>query len=81
MGGHQSQPTRKLLFFGLDNAGKTSIVNALTGASLYAVAPTSGLNLREKELDGTFFQIFDIGGQKSLRSHGTDYLSGSNGIV
>jgi small GTP-binding protein len=81
MGGAESHPAKKLIFLGLDNAGKTSIVNSLTGASPYAVMPTRGFNLREKELGSTFFQIFDVGGQKSLRNHWSDYFTGADGIV
>jgi small GTP-binding protein len=81
MGSSESKSARKILFFGLDNAGKTSIVNVLTGESPYAIAPTRGFNLRERQIGDTLFQIFDLGGQKSLRVHWRDYLAGTKGII
>jgi ADP-ribosylation factor-like protein 3 len=81
MGGRASNPVKKLVFLGLDNAGKSSIVAALTGTSPYAVRPTRSFQTREKELDGVFFEILDVGGQKPLRSHWGDHLVGVAGIV
>jgi ADP-ribosylation factor-like protein 3 len=72
---------KKLVFFGPDNAGKSSIVATLTGSSPYAVSPTRGSKTRDKEFEGVSFQIFDVGGQKSLRSHWGDYLTGVAGIA
>lgn len=50
-------------------------------ASPFAIAPTHGLKLREKQIGNTVFQIFDVGGQKSLRTHWGDHLDGASGIV
>jgi ADP-ribosylation factor-like protein 3 len=80
MGGGSSAP-RKVVFFGLDNAGKSSVVAALTGTPPSAVAPTRGFSAREREFGGALFQIFDVGGQRSLRGHWGDYLAGAAGIV
>ncbi|KAK8833821.1 ADP-ribosylation factor protein 3 [Tritrichomonas musculus] len=76
-----SQQKKKLLFLGLDNAGKTSILHALIGASPYTVSPTRGLNTRQVEFDRFKFNIFDVGGQKSLRSHWGDYFNDVYGVV
>ena len=77
-GSSHSQQKKKLLFLGLDNAGKTSILHALIGASPYTVSPTRGLNTRQVEFDRFKFNIFDVGGQKSLRSHWGDYFNDVN---
>jgi ADP-ribosylation factor-like protein 3 len=80
-GGTHSTPRKKLIFLGLDNAGKSSIVRALIGANPYTVAPTRGFNTREFEFDNISLNIFDIGGQKSLRSQWKTFWNDAAGIV
>jgi small GTP-binding protein len=80
-GGAQATARKKVVFLGLDNAGKSSIVHALIGGSPHIVAPTHGFNSREFEFENTTLDILDVGGQKSLRHHWTDYLVGAGGIV
>lgn len=80
-GGSHSQQKKKLLFLGLDNAGKTTILHALIGANPYTVTPTRGFGTRIVEIDSIEFNIYDIGGQKSLRSHWEDYFDSASGIV
>jgi len=68
-------------FLGLDNAGKSSILNRLTNGGIHTVSPTRGYNIKQADIDGTSFAIWDIGGQNSLRSQWTSYLEQTKGIV
>lgn len=83
MGGIQSKTKRKLLFLGLDNAGKSTILEYLTsgGADLQVVAPTRGFARKQLQYSGFDLTIFDVGGQSSLRAHWSDYYAKTSGIV
>ena len=61
----------KIAIMGLDNAGKTSIVNILNNefANISNLIPTSGIERHYLELLGTHIMIWDYGGQKFYRQH------------
>lgn len=81
MGGAGSKANRKLVFLGLDNAGKTSVVQTLLGGNPYTVAPTRGFTSKEIRFDKSKFDVIDVGGQRSLRTHWADHFDGAVGIV
>ena len=66
---------------GLDNAGKTSILEALTGGCPRETSPTSGYNIKQTQINGLDFDVFDLGGQQSLRPRWADYYDKVAGIV
>ena len=51
----------KLLVLGLDNAGKTSCLHPLSDQGMFEV--------KSLNLDGYQLNVWDIGGQKALRSY------------
>nr|MDO8118223.1 ADP-ribosylation factor-like protein [Candidatus Sigynarchaeota archaeon] len=59
----------KILFAGLDNAGKSSILNALEEkySTLTKMTPTKGPDRREFNLFGFTISNWDLGGQKGYR--------------
>ena len=71
MGSSSSKPkeTRQILFLGLDNVGKTTILNALTHAPLTQISPTQGFNLKTVEHRNCNLKCFDLGGQKAIRQY------------
>ncbi|EAY10493.1 ADP-ribosylation factor-like protein 3, putative [Trichomonas vaginalis G3] len=81
MGGSQSLTKKKLLFLGLDNAGKTTILKALSKESPDNVAPTRGFNVKQLKTGNYEFNIWDVGGQKALRSYWASYYDKINAIV
>ena len=81
MGGFQSKEKKKLLFLGLDNAGKTSILNKLTNGSIHTVSPTRGYNITQTAFEGIEFSIWDVGGQQSLRNQWPNYFEKVAGII
>ena len=49
---------------GLQNAGKTSLVHALTGAPLHRhTVPTVGFTMRKIKVGGVEIKCWDLGGQ------------------
>ena len=63
--------TKKIIFMGLDNAGKTSILRIvkreLTPEATKNLKPTKGLSTEEFTLNNEKIIIWDFGGQTSFR--------------
>ena len=81
MGGGHSKQKGKILFLGLDNAGKTSIIQRLTNKSPHTTTPTRGYQVSQLDFQDIDLIVWDIGGQQSLRSHWSDYYKNVDGIV
>ena len=64
----------ELSLIGLQNAGKTSLVNVLTtGAFHEDMIPTVGFNMRKVTKGAVTIKLWDLGGQVSRKLH--PYLS------
>jgi len=80
---------KKILFVGLDNAGKTSIVKCLSGTkkltSFCDIKPTTGNKIISINILDTDFSIWDLGGQEAFRkeylSDFNDYIYGCNKLI
>ena len=63
--------SKKILVLGLDQAGKTSIVQSLRGISnlpsFCSLSPTRGKNANNFELLNSEYNIWDFGGQEQYR--------------
>jgi ADP-ribosylation factor-like protein 3 len=68
-------------FLGLDNAGKTTILKALSSESPANIAPTRGFNVKQLKRGNVEFDIWDIGGQKALRAYWSGYYDKVRGLV
>lgn len=64
-------------FVGIDNAGKTTIIDVFTKHKLTKTIPTVGVNLEQVTFSEIDFDlnILDMGGQKSFRLLWVDYLN------
>ncbi|ORX86763.1 ARF/SAR superfamily [Anaeromyces robustus] len=71
----------RLLMLGLDNAGKTTILKKINGEDISTISPTLGFNIKTMELDGYKLNIWDVGGQKSIRSYWRNYFEQTDGLI
>ncbi|XP_028329675.1 ADP-ribosylation factor-like protein 2 [Gouania willdenowi] len=77
----QKEREIRLLILGLDNAGKTTIVKKFNGEDVSTISPTLGFNIQTLEHRGYKLNIWDVGGQKSLRSYWRNYFESTDGLV
>lgn len=72
----------RLLVLGLDNSGKSSIVCGLMGNSdMNDIAPTLGFQIYTLAYMSYSLQLWDVGGQSSIRSYWKNYYEQTDGIV
>ena len=66
---------------GLDNAGKTTIVKRLNNEDITDTSPTLGFRINSMSYDKYRLNIWDVGGQKSLRAYWRNYYEKTDGLV
>lgn len=66
---------------GLDNAGKTTILKKFNGEDIDTISPTLGFNIKTLEHRGFKLNVWDVGGQKSLRSYWRNYFESTDGLI
>ncbi|CAI2180127.1 14387_t:CDS:2, partial [Funneliformis geosporum] len=71
----------KTTTFGLDNAGKTTIIKRLNGEEIDTISPTLGFDIKTLEHKGFKLHVFDVGGQKSIRSYWRNYFEQTDGVI
>lgn len=77
----QKEKEMRLLMLGLDNAGKTTILKKFNGEDIDSISPTLGFNIKTFEHNGFKLNIWDVGGQKSLRSYWRNYFECTDGLI
>ncbi|CAI8048393.1 ADP-ribosylation factor-like protein 2 [Geodia barretti] len=77
----QKEKDCRILMLGLDNAGKTTIVKKFLGEDITTISPTFGFNIKTVEHKGLNLNIWDVGGQRSLRSYWRNYFEETDGVV
>ncbi|XP_065184350.1 ADP-ribosylation factor-like protein 2 [Sycon ciliatum] len=77
----QKEKEVRILMLGLDNAGKTTIVKKFNGEDIDKISPTLGFNIKTLEHRGFKLNVWDVGGQKSLRSYWRNYFESTDGLV
>ncbi|XWS75400.1 hypothetical protein CRYUN_Cryun01aG0083600 [Craigia yunnanensis] len=72
----------ELSLVGLQNAGKTSLVNAIaTGGYSEDMIPTVGFNMRKVTKGNVTIKLWDLGGQRRFRTMWERYCRGVSAIV
>ncbi|XP_078429465.1 ADP-ribosylation factor-like protein 8c [Wolffia australiana] len=72
----------ELSLVGLQNAGKTSLVNAIaTGGYSEDMIPTVGFNMRKVTKGNVTIKLWDLGGQRRFRTMWERYCRGVSAIL
>nr|POE73674.1 adp-ribosylation factor-like protein 2 [Quercus suber] len=70
-----------LLCSGLDNSGKTTIVLKINGEDTSVISPTLGFNIKTITYQKYTLNIWDVGGQKTIRSYWRNYFEQTDSLV
>merc|ERR1711879_713837 len=71
----------RILMLGLDNAGKTTILKKMSEEDISHIMPTQGFNIKSLMHEGFKLNVWDIGGQKSIRPYWSNYFESSDALV
>ena len=71
----------EVVLVGLENSGKTTLLQVLSDGVPVETAPTIGLNVRMVKRGGVQMKCWDLGGQSQYRSEWGRYTRGCDAIV
>ncbi len=66
---------------GLDGAGKSTILAKALGLPIEGISPTFGFSVKTLERFGYFVNLWDIGGQATIRSYWRNYYEETDGVI
>jgi ADP-ribosylation factor-like protein 3 len=69
------------LILGLDNAGKTSALKRLSEEDITHIMPTQGFNIKSLVHEGFKLNVWDIGGQRTIRPYWRNYFDQTDALV
>lgn len=75
------QKKAKLVFLGLDNAGKTTLLNVLVSGQIQQFMPTQKPTTEEFQQDGIHFVTHDLGGHEIARRIWAEHSADADGII
>eukprot|EP01064_Diplonema_japonicum_P025078 TRINITY_DN3602_c3_g1_i1.p1 TRINITY_DN3602_c3_g1~~TRINITY_DN3602_c3_g1_i1.p1 ORF type:complete len:195 (+),score=25.17 TRINITY_DN3602_c3_g1_i1:74-658(+) len=76
-----NQKRGKILFLGLDNAGKTSMLSMMTTGKMTAARPTNHPTNEQFSVGGVKVNAYDLGGHENGRILWSQYYTKVDGIV
>lgn len=71
----------RILVLGLDNAGKTTILYRFQMGEVVSTIPTIGFNVETVQYNNIKFQVWDLGGQTSIRPYWRCYFPNTQAII
>ncbi|KAJ8518344.1 hypothetical protein ONZ45_g4567 [Pleurotus djamor] len=71
----------RILMLGLDSAGKTTILYRLQLGEVVSTIPTIGFNVETVQYKNIKFQVWDLGGQSSIRPYWRCYFPNTAAII
>eukprot|EP01065_Artemidia_motanka_P042223 TRINITY_DN561_c0_g1_i2.p2 TRINITY_DN561_c0_g1~~TRINITY_DN561_c0_g1_i2.p2 ORF type:complete len:179 (+),score=81.80 TRINITY_DN561_c0_g1_i2:72-608(+) len=77
----RSDKEPRILILGLDNAGKTTILKKLADEDISQISPTQGFNIKSLQHDGVKLNMWDIGGQKAIRTYWRNYFDETDCLI
>ncbi len=66
---------------GLDNAGKTTVLKKFNGDDINSVEPTLGFQIKSLTYNDYTLNVWDVGGQQTIRSYWRNYYESTDGLV
>merc|ERR1712087_1087589 len=78
--GDQEKEAR-ILMLGLDNAGKTTILKKMSEEDISHIMSKQGFNIKSLVHEGFKLNVWDIGGQKTIRPYWSNYFESSDALV
>jgi len=79
--GFSSEQEFKIIIVGLNNAGKTTILYKLALNEVIVTQPTIGSNVEEVAHNNLKMQVWDLGGQETLRNSWDAYYQNTNAVI
>ena len=70
-----------ILILGLDNAGKTTLLNYLVHEDNKKTQPTQGVNGKSIQCCGITLNVYDLGGQKAIREYWKYYYEDIDALI
>ena len=77
----KSENEARLLVLGLDNSGKTTILKKMSGEDIDHIMPTQGFNIKSLTSSGFKLNVWDIGGQRTIRPYWRNYFENTDALV
>ncbi|MFX1512137.1 MAG: ADP-ribosylation factor family protein [Promethearchaeota archaeon] len=74
-------PKTRVAVLGLDQAGKTTILNFLRTGEMTETVPTFGVNSELLRYSKLYIQIWDLGGQPVFRSYWRGFVKQANAVI
>ena len=71
----------RILVLGLDNAGKTTILKKLSKEEIAHIMPTQGFNIKKLAVGDFSLNVWDIGGQKTIRPYWRNYYENTDCLI
>ncbi|KAI5949689.1 hypothetical protein CANMA_005496 [Candida margitis] len=71
----------RMLVLGLDNSGKTTIVKNMLHEDVDIISPTMGFQIQSLPYKGYTLNMWDIGGQTSLRAFWSNYFDKTDVVM
>lgn len=71
----------RILMLGLENSGKTTILYKLQLGEVVSTIPTIGFNVESLDYKNIKFQVWDLGGQSSIRPYWRCYYAETSAII
>ena len=71
----------RILVLGLDNAGKTTFLYRLQVGEVVSTIPTIGFNVETVSYKNVRFQVWDLGGQTSIRPYWRCYYPNTQAVI
>ncbi|KAH0283652.1 ARF/SAR superfamily [Aureobasidium namibiae CBS 147.97] len=71
----------RILILGLDNAGKTTLLYRLKIGEVVTTIPTIGFNVESVNYKNLNFNVWDLGGQTSIRPYWRCYYANTAAVI